>query len=131
MAAANCRAGRLTGDCSPPSQDRLGTCVRATPRVPPVVLARPILPRQNRRMPTLVLYRFRFRHPATREWVRARHKMQVPELQRHYAEWEIIGTAEVRQITDTSMRSFNPFESLAPTRAIIAPMAPRIPSKHE
>ena len=32
-----------------------------------------------------------FRDPLTGGWVSARHKMQVPELQRHYSEWEITG----------------------------------------
>jgi hypothetical protein len=50
-------------------------------------------------MPTLVLYPFRFRHPLTGDWVRARHKMQVPELQRHYADGEITGAPEIRHVT--------------------------------
>lgn len=40
-------------------------------------------------MPTLQLYPFR--DPLTGEWVRARHKMQAPEMQRHYSEWAITG----------------------------------------
>jgi hypothetical protein len=39
--------------------------------------------------PTLQLYPFR--DPLTCKWLRAQHKMQVPEVQRHYAEWEITG----------------------------------------
>jgi hypothetical protein len=40
-------------------------------------------------MPTFQLYPFRFRDPLTGKWVRARHKLQVPEMQRCYAEWDI------------------------------------------
>ena len=60
-------------------------------------------------MPTLQLYPFRFRDPRTGEWVRARHKMQVPELQRHYGEWEITGTPEIRRVTEMGVQPFNPF----------------------
>ena len=73
-------------------------------------------------MPTLALYPFRFRHPLTGTWVRARHKLQVPELQRHYGEWEITGASGIRHVTETSAQPFNPFEPPAPARAIIAPM---------
>jgi len=56
--------------------------------------------------------------PALR--VRARHKMQVPEMQRQYGEWEITGAPEIRHVTETSTQPFSPFEP--PARAIIAPM---------
>ena len=42
----------------------------------------------------LELYPFKFRDRITGRWVRARHKLPVPELQRRYAEWEIIGPPE-------------------------------------
>ena len=48
-------------------------------------------------MHALELYPFRFRDPLTETWLRARHKLQYPELQRRYAEWEIIGVPERRQ----------------------------------
>ena len=73
-------------------------------------------------MPTLVLYSFRFRDPLTGNWARARHKMQVPEMQRHYSEWEITGAPEVRHVTETSVQPFNPFGPTGPPRAIIAPI---------
>lgn len=79
-------------------------------------------PRQNPCVPTLVLYPFRFRDPLTGRWVRARHKMQVSELRRHYSEWEITGAPEIRYVTETSAQPFNPFEPSAPARAIIAAM---------
>jgi hypothetical protein len=62
-------------------------------------------------MPTL--YPFRFRDPLTGKWVRARHKMQVPELQRHYSDWEITGAPEMRHVTDAKAAQYNPFRSLA------------------
>jgi hypothetical protein len=71
-------------------------------------------------MPTLELYPFRFRDPLTGGWVRARHKLQVPELQRHYLDWEITGAPEIRHVTPTRTEPFNPFEP--PARADMAPM---------
>ena len=78
-------------------------------RPQPVVPAGAQPPRQNRCVPTLRLYPFRFRDPLTRKWVCARHKLQVPELQRAYAEWEIIGAPEVRHVTPVSTEAFSPF----------------------
>jgi hypothetical protein len=77
--------------------------------------------RQNRRITTLVLYPFRLRDPLTGKWVRARHKLQVPALQRQYAEWEITGPPEIRHVTPGCVEPFNPFRSPAP-RVCIAPM---------
>jgi hypothetical protein len=77
---------------------------------------------QNQRVPTLELYPFRFRDPLTGKWVRARHKLQVPALQRRYAEWEIVGAPEIRHVTPGSVEPFSPFKPPASARAIIAPM---------
>jgi hypothetical protein len=68
-------------------------------------------------MPTLELYRFRFRDPLTGKWVRTRHKLQVPEIQRHYSDWVITGAPEIRHVTETSTQ---PFEPPAPARAYCA-----------
>jgi hypothetical protein len=65
-------------------------------------------------VPTQQFYPFRFRDPLTGKWVRARHRMQVPELQRHYGEWEITGPPEIRHVIDTRVQPFNPF---APIRS--------------
>lgn len=73
-------------------------------------------------MPTRTLYPFRFRDPRSGDWVRARHKMQVPELQRCYAEWEITGAPEIRHITEINTRPYNPFQPPPPARSVIAPM---------
>lgn len=59
-------------------------------------------------MPALVLYPFRFRDPLTGTWVRARHKAQVPELQRAYSEWEITGAPEIRHATPMTTEPFSP-----------------------
>ena len=61
------------------------------------------------RMPRLELYPFKFRDRITRRWVRARHKLQVPALQRRYAEWEVTGAPEIRCVTRGSAEPFNPF----------------------
>ena len=61
-------------------------------------------------MPSLQLYPFRFCDPLSGKWVRARHRVQVPELQRHYADWEITGAPEIRHVTESSTPQFNPFE---------------------
>jgi hypothetical protein len=60
-------------------------------------------------MPTLQLYPFRFRDPLTGGWVRARYKLQVPEMQRHYAEWEITGAPEMRHVVAATPEQFSPF----------------------
>jgi len=73
-------------------------------------------------VPTLVLYPFRFRDPLTGKWVRARHKLQVPAMQRRYAEWEIIGAPEIRHVTPGPIEHFNPFRAPASPRVCIAPM---------
>ena len=61
-------------------------------------------------MPTLQLYPFRFRDSLTGKWVRARHKMQLPVLQRQYSEWKITGAPEVRYVADAATPTqFSPF----------------------
>jgi len=42
------------------------------------------------------LYPFRFRDPVTGRWVRARYRAEREEIERRYAEHEIIGPPEVR-----------------------------------
>jgi hypothetical protein len=69
-------------------------------------------------MPSLQLYPFAFRDQRSGKWVRARHKMQVPENQRSYGELEITGAPEIRQVTETTTQAFNPFERPAQARAI-------------
>lgn len=45
----------------------------------------------------LKLYPFRFRDPGTGKWVRARYKAERDVIAARYAEWEIVGPAEVRE----------------------------------
>jgi hypothetical protein len=73
-------------------------------------------------VPRLELYPFRFRDPLTGKWIRDRHELQVPEMQRHYVEWEILGAPEIRRVTETSVQPFNPVEPPTPAHGIIAPM---------
>ena len=63
-----------------------------------------------------------FSKPALMASVRARHKLQVPALQRRYAEWEIVGPPEIRHVTPGPIEHFNPFKAPAPARVCIAPM---------
>jgi len=60
-------------------------------------------------MPTLSLYPFRFRDPLTGVWIRARHRMQVPEIQRYYSDWQLVGPPEIRHVTPASTTPYNPF----------------------
>jgi hypothetical protein len=64
-------------------------------------------------VPTFVLYPFRFRDPLTGKWLRARHRMQVPEIQRHYGDWQLTGPAEIRNVKPASVAQYNPFEAPA------------------
>ena len=61
-------------------------------------------------VPTIELFPFRFRDLLTGKWVRARYLAELPEIQQRYAEWELIGPPEVRQIPDDArVDQFNPF----------------------
>jgi len=71
-------------------------------------------------MPTLILYPFRIRDPLTGLWLRARHKMQVPELQGRYSDWEITGTPEVRHVAPVGGEQCSPFQSPAQVHVISA-----------
>jgi hypothetical protein len=86
-----------------------------------VVLAAALPWRQNYLVPTLELYPFRFRDPLTGKWVRARHKLQVPELQRHYSEWEVTGAPEIRHVAPASVEPFSPFGVLTRVPCGVAP----------
>lgn len=46
----------------------------------------------------------------------------MPELQRHYSDWEIIGAPELRRVTRANGERFSPFRARPPAGAIIAPM---------
>ena len=72
----------------------------------------------------LELYPFRFRDPLTGKWVRARHKLEVPAIQRRYADWETTGPPEVRMVTPRGAEPFNPFAAHSSSR-ITQPLEPR------
>jgi hypothetical protein len=66
-----------------------------------------------RRIFRFELYRFRFRDRLTGKWVLAKHKLQVPELQRRYSEWQITGAPE-NSARPASPEQFNPFHETVP-----------------
>jgi hypothetical protein len=88
----------------------------------PVVLVVGLAPLQNQQVRTLELYPFRFRDRLTGKWIRARHRLQVPELQRRYAEWELTGSPEIRHVQPRNTEPFSPFTRSPPEPTIIAPM---------
>jgi len=61
-------------------------------------------------MARLVLYPFRFRDPVTRKWVRARYVAEREVIAARYAEWEIIGPPEIRDV-DPQAGYFSPWRS--------------------
>src|SRR4029453_13093982 len=56
------------------------------------------------------LYAFRYRDPRTGKWIRARYRADRDEIAARYKEWEIIGTAEIRDV-DPDARYFTPHAS--------------------
>jgi hypothetical protein len=58
-------------------------------------------------MPRLELYPFRFRDSVTGKWVRARYRAEQHEIAARYAEYEIVGLPEIREV-DPDGRYFNP-----------------------
>lgn len=61
-------------------------------------------------MPRLELFRFRFRDPVTRKWIRARYRAERQEIAARYVEWEITGPAEIRDVNPEA-RAFSPHAS--------------------
>jgi hypothetical protein len=59
-------------------------------------------------MRRLELYPFRFRDPLTRKWVRARYVAELHVIKQRYAEWEIIGEPEIREVGEGSTDPFRP-----------------------
>jgi hypothetical protein len=58
-------------------------------------------------------FALRYRDPRTGKWIRAPHRCELHELQQRYAEREIIGEPETRNV-DPDARCCNPL--LAATR---------------
>ena len=59
----------------------------------------------------LELFPFRYRDHLTGKWVRARYVAERHEIAKRYAEFEITGPAEVRNV-DPNARAFSPFKSM-------------------
>jgi hypothetical protein len=57
--------------------------------------------------PRLELFAFRYRDPRTGKWTTARYLAERHEIAARYAEWEIIGPAEIREVNPDA-RYFNP-----------------------
>jgi hypothetical protein len=60
-------------------------------------------------MPRLELYPFRYRDRLTGKWVKARYVAERREIAARYAEWEIIGPPEIRDV-NTNARYFTPWK---------------------
>ena len=58
-------------------------------------------------MPRLELFAFRYRDPRTGKWIRARYGATREDIAARYAEWEIAGQAEIRDV-DPEARGFSP-----------------------
>ena len=78
------------------------------------------------------LYVFRFRDPVTGKWVRARYRAAHDEIVQRYAEYEIVGSAEVRdgdpdapRFTPHVERAAEPTEPTEP-RANVAEFQPHL-----
>jgi hypothetical protein len=50
-------------------------------------------------MPRLELFPFRYRDRLTGKWVKARYVAERHEIAARYAEWEIIGSPEIRDVS--------------------------------
>jgi hypothetical protein len=62
---------------------------------------------------TIELYPFRYRGRLAGRWVRARYKATREKIAARYAEWEIIGPAEIRS-PETAGAYFRPFPPTTP-----------------
>ena len=60
-------------------------------------------------MPRLELFPFRYRNTVTGKWVKARYVAEPHEIAARYAEWEIIGPPEIRDV-DPNARYFTPWK---------------------
>ena len=59
--------------------------------------------------PRLELFPFRYCDPRTGKWIRARYVAELHEIKARYAEWEIIGSPEIRDV-DPAACYFTPDE---------------------
>ena len=62
--------------------------------------------------PRLELYPSKFRDPRTGKWVRARYVAELHEIKQRYAQWEVIGAPEIREVSsDTHYFTPHPRET--------------------
>ena len=61
----------------------------------------------------LELYPFRYRDEPTGKWVRARYRAELHEIAARFAEFEIVGPPEIRNV-DPDARYFSPHVGAAP-----------------
>lgn len=57
---------------------------------------------------SLLLYAFRYKHPRTGKWVKARYRAGLREIRDDHAEFELIGEPEIRE---PRAGSFNPYRT--------------------
>jgi len=72
----------------------------------------------------LELFPFRYRDPLTRKWVRARYVAERHVIAERYAEYEIIGPPEIRDV-DPDALYFNPADSERRIAALGSPTSLR------
>jgi hypothetical protein len=63
--------------------------------------------------PRLELFPFRYRDPVSRKWVKSRYAAERHVIAARYAEWEIVGPPEIRDI-DPGARYFTPWKEARP-----------------
>jgi hypothetical protein len=63
--------------------------------------------------PRLELFPFRYRDPRAGKWIRARYVAELHEIKARYAEWEITGPPEIRDV-DPGARYFTPHRCETP-----------------
>jgi hypothetical protein len=51
-------------------------------------------------MPTLYLFHFRYLDPVRNKWLTARYAAERAEIERRYAQFEIVGEPETRHVPD-------------------------------
>lgn len=59
-------------------------------------------------MARIELFPFRYRDPGSGKWVRARYVAERQEIAARYAEWEITGPPEIRNV-DSDWQPFTPW----------------------
>jgi hypothetical protein len=77
--------------------------------------------------PRLELFPFHYRDPRTGKWVRARYVAELHEVAARFAELELIGEPEVRDV-DPNARYFNPQTGAGPGHRTVKDPPPSGPN---